>query len=305
MVFKASNGTLQEEASYSTYGVQAITTGSKVTPFGFKGSYSDPTGLLYMENRYYDPSTGQFISLDPDVQSTGQPYSYANDDPVNASDPSGLFEVGPDGQQCSGQTCNTAEQNTADAEHAAEEAQVRAYLQAMQNYVNFCDAVLGNELRAFGAAIAHSPGATEDAAAAAGPTFSSQSFQEIAVINEDREVGNQPLPVAQNGPDQGGLLFSIVSDVLVAGFCLDTGGLTCLGIGVLASGLQSGIDYLSGCGVANSIVDGAIGALGAGTGGLAKLGEGAFTEASPMFEKVVYKATTDAPTGVALVASPC
>ncbi|HUC03961.1 MAG TPA: RHS repeat-associated core domain-containing protein [Acidimicrobiales bacterium] len=41
-------------------------------------------------NRYYDPSTGQFLSVDPAVSITGQPYSYANDDPVNAIDPDGL-----------------------------------------------------------------------------------------------------------------------------------------------------------------------------------------------------------------------
>lgn len=44
-------------------------------------------------NRYYDPSTDQFISVDPLVSVTGQPISYANDDPVNASDPSGLAYV--------------------------------------------------------------------------------------------------------------------------------------------------------------------------------------------------------------------
>jgi len=40
--------------------------------------------------RYYDPATGQFLSVDPMVDETGQPYAYAGDDPVNASDPSGL-----------------------------------------------------------------------------------------------------------------------------------------------------------------------------------------------------------------------
>ena len=41
-------------------------------------------------NRYYDPGTGQFLSVDPLVDQTGQAYSYAGDDPVNGSDPSGL-----------------------------------------------------------------------------------------------------------------------------------------------------------------------------------------------------------------------
>jgi hypothetical protein len=41
-------------------------------------------------NRYYDPSTGQFLSVDPLVQSTGEPYAYAGDDPINNMDPLGL-----------------------------------------------------------------------------------------------------------------------------------------------------------------------------------------------------------------------
>ncbi len=41
-------------------------------------------------HRYYDPSTGQFLTVDPLAAETGQPFSYANDDPVNLRDASGL-----------------------------------------------------------------------------------------------------------------------------------------------------------------------------------------------------------------------
>jgi hypothetical protein len=41
-------------------------------------------------NRYYDPSTDQFLSIDPDVATTDQPYVFTNDDPLNAEDPTGL-----------------------------------------------------------------------------------------------------------------------------------------------------------------------------------------------------------------------
>ena len=44
----------------------------------------------YVFGRYYDPATGQFISVDPLVDETGQPYAYVNGDPVNGLDPNGL-----------------------------------------------------------------------------------------------------------------------------------------------------------------------------------------------------------------------
>jgi len=43
-------------------------------------------------NRYYDPATDEFISIDPDVAQTDQPYVFTNDDPLNAEDPLGLEE---------------------------------------------------------------------------------------------------------------------------------------------------------------------------------------------------------------------
>jgi len=41
-------------------------------------------------NRYYDPATDQFLSVDPDVAETGEPYAFTGDDPLNATDPLGL-----------------------------------------------------------------------------------------------------------------------------------------------------------------------------------------------------------------------
>lgn len=44
--------------------------------------------------RYYDPSTAQFLTRDPLEAETGEPYSYAGDDPIDNGDPSGLFCLG-------------------------------------------------------------------------------------------------------------------------------------------------------------------------------------------------------------------
>jgi RHS repeat-associated protein len=93
----SSTGSSLEQALYSTYRNQSITSGSKVTPFGFQGSYTDPTGLIYLINRYYDPSTDQFLSVDPAVDTTGQPYVFTNDNPLNATDPLGQLRAGNEG----------------------------------------------------------------------------------------------------------------------------------------------------------------------------------------------------------------
>ena len=63
---------------------------SSITLFGYAGGYTDPTGLIYLVNRYYDPSTGQFLSVDPLVGITDQPYQYVGGDPLNFIDPLGL-----------------------------------------------------------------------------------------------------------------------------------------------------------------------------------------------------------------------
>ena len=42
-------------------------------------------------HRFYDPITDTFLSVDPMVGVTGDPYGYVSGDPVNGVDPLGLF----------------------------------------------------------------------------------------------------------------------------------------------------------------------------------------------------------------------
>ena len=53
--------------------------------------------------RYYDPQTGQFISVDPMVQQTREPYSYGTDDPIARIDPIGAFDCPADATHYTGQ----------------------------------------------------------------------------------------------------------------------------------------------------------------------------------------------------------
>ena len=72
------------------YGI-ARTSATLPTPHGFVGALghlTDPTGLIYMRERYYDPHTGRFISEDP--SGNGQNwYIYCSGDPVNEKDRTG------------------------------------------------------------------------------------------------------------------------------------------------------------------------------------------------------------------------
>jgi len=85
-------GAVVGSASFSPYGSSTGSSGV-ASPFGFAGQYTDPTGLVYMRARYYDPASGQFLSVDPMVDATREPYGYVGGDPVNATDPSGLLGV--------------------------------------------------------------------------------------------------------------------------------------------------------------------------------------------------------------------
>jgi RHS repeat-associated protein len=82
---------LTASAAYDAWGNPETTGGLTThTPFGYAGGYTDATGLSYLINRYYDPQTGQFLTVDPLVDVTGMPYAYGADDPVLTADPSGL-----------------------------------------------------------------------------------------------------------------------------------------------------------------------------------------------------------------------
>lgn len=78
--------------TYGAYGGLTGSTGSQTTPLGFAGEYTEAqSGLQYLRARFYDPVTGQFLSRDPIESLTRQPYSYANGNPLNLTDPSGRF----------------------------------------------------------------------------------------------------------------------------------------------------------------------------------------------------------------------
>jgi RHS repeat-associated protein len=90
-----SAGTVTGKCTYSAYGTPTC-EGATTTPLGYDGQYtSSDTGLIYLRNRVYDPSTDQFLTVDPLEKVTGAPYTYAGDNPVNEADPTGLCNANP------------------------------------------------------------------------------------------------------------------------------------------------------------------------------------------------------------------
>jgi RHS repeat-associated protein len=86
-----STGTVTGKCSYGAYGAPTC-EGGATTPLGWDAQYtSTDTGLIYMRARVYDPATAQFLTVDPLDAISGAPYNYADDNPVNDADPSGLL----------------------------------------------------------------------------------------------------------------------------------------------------------------------------------------------------------------------
>jgi RHS repeat-associated protein len=97
-----SSGSLTASVNDDAWGDPETSGGlSSYTPFGFAGAYTDPSAIAYLIGRYYDPATGQFLSVDPNVEQTLEAYLYVADNPVSGHDPTGMFNVGFADRNCS------------------------------------------------------------------------------------------------------------------------------------------------------------------------------------------------------------
>lgn len=82
--------------SYDTFGRITDQDGNLVAPYAFQGrEYDAESGLYYFRARYYDPSTGRFVSEDPIGFAAGiNFYAFVRNNPVTLTDPSGLSAWG-------------------------------------------------------------------------------------------------------------------------------------------------------------------------------------------------------------------
>jgi RHS repeat-associated protein len=83
------NGDAVGSCSYDAYGRQLTHTGDATTILGYTGQQTDPTGLVYLHARYYDPGDAQFLNVDPMRDFSDASYAYADADPLDEVDPAG------------------------------------------------------------------------------------------------------------------------------------------------------------------------------------------------------------------------
>jgi len=91
-----ANGALAWRQHYTPFGYTLTNPAANDNLGGFTGHIKDKaTGLNYMQARYYDPTIGRFLSVDPvTFMDTGHPgmfnrYAYTINDPINMTDPDG------------------------------------------------------------------------------------------------------------------------------------------------------------------------------------------------------------------------
>ena len=101
-------GVVIERTNYEPYGAAINKT---VNGIGYTGHVMDgATGLTYMQQRYYDPGVGRFLSVDPVTAYGGDMrhfnrYTYAYNNPYKFTDPDGRAPPG-----CGDGTCRSADE---------------------------------------------------------------------------------------------------------------------------------------------------------------------------------------------------
>jgi RHS repeat-associated protein len=88
-----SNGHVQTSYTYDPFGGTSVTGTSSPNEFQYTGRENEGNGLYFYRNRYYSPVLGRFINEDPAGYGLNF-YAYADDDPIDFSDPFGLLPGG-------------------------------------------------------------------------------------------------------------------------------------------------------------------------------------------------------------------
>ena len=92
----SGTGTLTNAFDYTAYGELRAALSGPPTLLGFAGELRDPSGLIHLRARWYDPAVGRFMSRDPFPGAIAAPsslgrFTYGSGSPSMRLDPSGLW----------------------------------------------------------------------------------------------------------------------------------------------------------------------------------------------------------------------
>ena len=97
-----NSGSVLDHIKYDSFGnILSQSNSADAMRLAYTGQqYDSQTGLYYDHARYYDPSTGRFLSTDPAGFTAGDEnlYRYVGNSPVDSTDPTGLCADSPTGQ---------------------------------------------------------------------------------------------------------------------------------------------------------------------------------------------------------------
>jgi RHS repeat-associated protein len=88
-----SSQTVSAERTYDAFGLVVSSSGTWQGPFGYAGGFGyqeDVSGLKLLGHRYYDSSTGRFLTRDP-IKDGRNWYVYCDSDPIGSVDETGHF----------------------------------------------------------------------------------------------------------------------------------------------------------------------------------------------------------------------
>ena len=90
-----STGTLAQTYTFDSFGKQTASSGSLANRLQYTAREFDPeTNLQFSRARYYDLSSGRFVSEDPlGFKAGANFYGYVWNNPINRSDPTGLYTL--------------------------------------------------------------------------------------------------------------------------------------------------------------------------------------------------------------------
>jgi RHS repeat-associated protein len=194
------SGTVTASFRYRAYGAIAQSNGATTPSYlGYADQFQDPSGLLYMRARWYDPNVGRFTIHDPVSGTPLNPrslnaYAYAAANPLVMSDPTGLAWA-RDELECQLQTCADSAPSSGLSDAESPETD---YLLDDIKVVNHAQGILGFFVTLFGGygqkANTVTFGSYLIASTGDVPTGSALLAHELGHVNQARQLGGWYLP---------------------------------------------------------------------------------------------------------------